>query len=83
MPFDVGDTYTEEFQKADPDVSAKSEPSKKIQNVFNVVCSKSHPNSTCSDLIPIDIVEVPCEENGSNSMRTNPTSVSLESISLN
>lgn len=31
VPFDV---YTEEFRKADPDVSAKSEPSKKIQNVF-------------------------------------------------
>lgn len=83
MPFDVGDMYTEEFRKADPDVSAKSESSKKIRNAFNVVCSKSHTNLMCSGLIPIDIVEVPCEKNASNSTRTNPTSVSLEPISSN
>lgn len=40
MPFDVGDMYTEEFRKADPDVSAKSEPSKKIQNVFKLFARK-------------------------------------------
>lgn len=40
VPFDVGDMYSEEFRKADPDVSAKSEPSQKIQDAFKLFARK-------------------------------------------